>query len=111
MTLSIFTRQLGVLGSGEFGTVCKGKWVFAGKKLDVAIKILSDSSEASKVKFLQEAATMSQFKHPNVIKLYGVVTDGPQVCLNSDCVEVTTQMHLDDADSGAARKRRSSSST
>ena len=56
---------------------------------------------------------MSQFKHPNVIKLYGVVTDGPQVlyCLNSDCVGVTTQMHLDDADSGAARKRRSSSST
>ena len=73
-------RQLGVLGSGEFGTVCKGEWVYADKKLDVAIKILSDSSdETNKVKFLQEAAIMSQFRHPNVIKLYGVVTNGQQV--------------------------------
>ena len=31
------------------------------------------------VKFLQEAAIMGQFKHPNVIKLYGVVTVGEPV--------------------------------
>ena len=31
------------------------------------------------VKFLQEAAIMGQFKHPNVIKLYGMVTVGEPV--------------------------------
>ena len=74
------TRKLGILGSGEFGTVCKGQWVYADKRLDVAIKVLSDASdETNKVKFLQEAAIMSQFRHPNVIKLYGVVSDGQEV--------------------------------
>ena len=83
--LLLSTRKLGVLGSGEFGTVCKGQWVYADKKLDVAIKVLSDASnETSKVKFLQEAAIMSQFRHPNVIKLYGVVSDGREVCINPD---------------------------
>ena len=46
----------------------------------MAIKVLSNASdENSRVKFLQEAAIMSQFRHPNVIKLYGVVTDADQV--------------------------------
>ena len=31
------------------------------------------------VKFLQEAATMGQFKHPNVVEMYGVVTQGEPV--------------------------------
>ena len=62
--------------------MCKGQWVYADQVLDVAIKILSDvSDEMCKVKFLQEAAIMSQFRHPNVIKLYGVASDGQQVWL------------------------------
>ncbi|CAI8019033.1 Ephrin type-A receptor 8 (Fragment) [Geodia barretti] len=81
-------KKLGVLGSGEFGTVCKGQWVYADKKLDVAIKVLSDASdETSKVKFLQEAAIMSQFRHPNVIKLYGVVSDGREIMLIVELLE------------------------
>lgn len=75
-------RQLGKIGSGEFGTVCKGRWICSNQVLDVAIKVLSSASdESSRVKFLQEAAIMSQFRHPNVIKLYGVVTDADQVGL------------------------------
>ena len=35
--------------------------------------------EEEKVRFLQEAAIMGQFSHPNVIKLYGVVTIGDPV--------------------------------
>ena len=31
------------------------------------------------MKFLQEAAIMAQFKHPNVVSLYGVVTQGKPV--------------------------------
>ena len=54
--------------------------MFSGKVMDVAIKVLSDPlDEINKVKFLQEAAIMSQFRHPNVIKLYGVVSDANQV--------------------------------
>ena len=30
--------------------------------------------EEEKVKFLQEAAIMGQFLHPNIVKLHGVVT-------------------------------------
>ena len=32
------------------------------------------ASEEDRVKFLQEAAIMGQFFHPNVVKLHGVVT-------------------------------------
>ena len=33
----------------------------------------ASADEMDRVKFLQEAAIMAQFKHPNVITLYGVV--------------------------------------
>ena len=35
--------------------------------------------EEDKIKFLQEAAIMGQFLHPNVVKLHGVVTVGEPV--------------------------------
>ena len=41
------------------------------KELEVAVKTLTDT--ANTVKFLQEAAIMAQFKHPNIIHLHGVV--------------------------------------
>ena len=34
---------------------------------------VTKTSEEDKVKFLQEAAIMAQFRHPNVIMLYGVI--------------------------------------
>ena len=50
--------------------------------LDVAVKTLKESSsEEDKVKFLQEAAIMAQFRHPNVVTMYGVVKDGEPVSL------------------------------
>ena len=46
----------------------------------VAVKTLHpNSSEVDKIKFLQEAAVMGQFLHPNVVKLHGVVTVGEPV--------------------------------
>jgi len=58
--------------------------------MEVAVKMLkSGSDETDEVKFLQEAAIMGQFKHPNVIKLLGVVTVGKPVsvahCISSLC--------------------------
>jgi serine/threonine protein kinase len=50
--------------------------------VEVAVKTLKEGAgEEDKVKFLQEAAIMGQFSHPNVVKLYGVITEGESVSL------------------------------
>ena len=68
------------LGSGHFGTVSKGFWQCPKGKVEVAIKLLQPgASDDDRVKFLQEAAIMGQFSHPNVVSLYGVVTLGEPV--------------------------------
>ena len=71
------------LGSGQFGKVHQGEWKVPGtetNKVNVAVKTLKEGfGEQDKVKFLQEAAIMGQFFHPNVVKLYGVITDGEPV--------------------------------
>ena len=76
-------RITGILGEGQFGMVRQGVWrnTFGSSSvLEVAVKTLkSDSEERDKVKFLQEAAIMAQFKHPNVVSLYGVVNSGGTV--------------------------------
>ena len=76
-------RITGVLGEGQFGSVSKGIWrEETGYILEVAIKSLKpNSDERDKVKFLQEAAIMAQFRHPNVVTLYGVVSSRGTVSL------------------------------
>lgn len=71
------TFRLGeFLGSGQFGTVYHGEWATGGQTVPVAIKTLhANSHESDKVRFLQEAAIMGQFKHPNVIKMCGLITE------------------------------------
>ena len=80
LTRSTLCSTSSNLGSGNFGVVFKGEWSFSSGHLEVAIKMLKDgASEEDRVKFLQEAAIMGQFSHPNVVKLYGVVTVGNPV--------------------------------
>ena len=70
------------LGSGEFGQVCKAFWSISGATKELAVKTLKpELPEEEKVRFLQEAAIMGQFSHPNVVKLYGVVTVGDPVSI------------------------------
>ncbi|XP_019855064.1 PREDICTED: high affinity nerve growth factor receptor-like [Amphimedon queenslandica] len=71
------------LGSGQFGTVNKGVWTTpTAGSVSVAIKTFNDNtSEDERVKFLQEAAIMGQFHHPNVVKLHGVVTIGHPIMI------------------------------
>ena len=53
----------------------------------MAVKTLQEgASEEDKVKFLQEAAIMGQFSHPNVVKLYGVVTEGEPVSVFNNLI-------------------------
>ena len=48
--------------------------------IEVAVKTLhSDASPTDKLKFLQEGAITSQFRHPNVVFLYGIITDKNKV--------------------------------
>ncbi|KAF5725815.1 hypothetical protein HS088_TW23G00544 [Tripterygium wilfordii] len=69
------------LGSGTYGTVYYGKW----KGSDVAIKKIRPSyftnglSEEDRLvtDFWREAHMLGQLHHPNIVALYGVVTDGP----------------------------------
>ena len=48
--------------------------------MEVAVKSLEgESTEEERVKFLQEATIMGQFKHPNIVKIVGVVTTSEPV--------------------------------
>lgn len=78
----MFFRVLGHLGSGQFGSVEKGVWRIKNQsvRVYVALKTLNQSSTAEdRTKFLQEAAIMAQFRHPNVILLYGIVNNDEPV--------------------------------
>ena len=79
-----------MLGSGQFGTVYKGVLGSGegGGEVEVAVKTLKEGSgEEDRVKFLQEAAIMGQFKHHNVVTMYGVVTDGEPVSVITACIQ------------------------
>ncbi|XP_031442493.1 protein tyrosine kinase 2aa isoform X18 [Clupea harengus] len=67
------------IGEGQFGDVHQG--VYASTEnptLSVAIKTCKNcTSDSVREKFLQEALTMRQFDHPNIVKLIGVITENP----------------------------------
>lgn len=82
------------LGTGEFGAVHRGLWTSRNydrilcaetkKTIEVAVKSIKEAaSEEIRVKFLQEAAIMGQFKHPNILRVLGIVLEEP-VSVNSD---------------------------
>eukprot|EP00731_Ephydatia_muelleri_P006930 Em0003g1178a len=76
-------ESLNELGHGKFGDVHRGVWRNSRTITEVALKTLNPSTSSSdaKVKLLQEAAVMAQFKHPNVIQLYGIVIAGQNLTL------------------------------
>ena len=68
------------MGSGNFGVVYKGNWSTSEGRVAVAMKTLKgEAGNDEKVKFLQEAAILGQFNHPNIIRLHGVITVGKPV--------------------------------
>ncbi len=82
LLLLLYIRLGEKLGSGQFGVVYKGVWQSSAGDVEVAVKTLKEGSgEGDKVKFLQEAAIMGQFKHSNVVTMHGVVTVGEPVSL------------------------------
>ena len=84
MYLFFYDRLQEYLGSGQFGTVNRGVWSpspsSSNPGVEVAVKSLEgESTEEERVKFLQEAAIMGQFKHPNIIRIAGVITTSDPV--------------------------------
>ena len=54
--------------------------MYNSETMQVAVKTLrQNTGEGDRVKLLQEAAIMGQFIHPNIVRLYGVVTVGNPV--------------------------------
>ena len=77
-----------LIGCGNFGDVYKGTWRKNDQEvLNVAVKKLRESEGGElSMKFLQEAAIMGQFNHPNIVRLHGVVDneEGDELELVSD---------------------------
>ncbi|XP_034066277.1 protein tyrosine kinase 2aa isoform X6 [Gymnodraco acuticeps] len=67
------------IGEGQFGDVHQGVYNSPDHPdLAVAIKTCKNcTSDSVREKFLQEALTMRQFDHPNIVKLIGVITENP----------------------------------
>ena len=73
-----------MIGQGNFGEVHKAVWRKKGEDVNVAVKMQNDKAkEKEKVTFLQEAATMGQFNHPNIVKMFGIV---PEEGKSDSCV-------------------------
>lgn len=86
VTMTALCNRIGSwLGSGQFGTVHQGTWKCTPKHtVEVAVKTLKDDANTTdRVKFLQEAAIMAQFRHPNVVTLHGVAKKNGKVHQNN----------------------------
>ena len=67
------------LGCGQFATVHHGVWRNPKEHVsfkDVAVKCLKgEASDEERIKFLQEAAIMGQFEHPNILQMLALSYD------------------------------------
>ena len=71
------------LGAGQFGDVYQAEWEIPQYgSVDVAVKLVKNGApQEERVKLLQEAAILGQFKHRHVVSLLGVVTLGEPVSM------------------------------
>ena len=68
------------LGAGQFGEVYKGELQTPHGPVDVAVKLVKKGApQEERVKLLQEAAILGQFRHKHIVRLVGVVIRGKQV--------------------------------
>ncbi len=71
----------------------KGVWLReeGGREIscEVAVKTMTEeATEENKVKFLQEAAIMGQFKQANILRIQGIIIDSDMVRYDNYCVYV-----------------------
>ena len=72
---------------GQFGKVYKAN-LKVGTEVKVAIKTIRRyTSEKETQDFMREMSTMANMMHPNIIRLYGLVSEGES--LSSDLYQFT----------------------
>ncbi|KAI6646791.1 Bruton's tyrosine kinase-like protein [Oopsacas minuta] len=62
------------LDEGQFGIVYFAKW---RGSIDVAMKKIKESTSICEDDLLEEAEVMKNFSHPNLLRLYGIITEKP----------------------------------
>ena len=74
-------KMLTKLGEGQFGEVYKAVLKSpTGTSQEVAVKLVKKGApQEERLKLLQEAAILGQFRHRHVVSLFGVVTLGEPV--------------------------------
>ena len=84
------------LGSGQFGMVRRGRWtVNPENTIPVAVKTMrTNFTFAERIEFLQEGAIMAQFRHPNVVTLYGVTEKNEQARNSKYKVRLSILIHV-----------------
>lgn len=71
------------LGEGSFAVVKRAVWTSkTRRKLDVAAKILRDSTPEIIEDLQREVTNMQKLKHPNLIEFYGIVFSNPAMMVN-----------------------------
>lgn len=84
------------LGKGHFGVVDHGIWNdSSGMIFEVALKSANPgASMQERIKLLQEAAIMAQFRNSNVLQIYGAVVQpglvnvAPQSCFHGGMIHL-----------------------
>ena len=80
MAFYLISRLKKHLGSGQFGVVQHGIWRIKSETgcqdKDVAVKTSENGSKLEeRVKFLQEAVIMGQFKNPYILQIFGIINE------------------------------------
>lgn len=74
-------KLLDKIGDGSFGVVMRAQWIQPNKSIKhVAVKVLKQEVILRALEdFAKEVNSMHQLRHPNLIRLYGIVLSSPMM--------------------------------
>ena len=93
-----------VIGEGNFGMVVSGSWKSCLGTIQVAMKSIKSETDGSDLSFLQEAAILGQFSHPNVLKLLGMVTMSKPLTMVTELMRTGLKDYLRNVQSSGVMK-------
>ncbi|KAI6659269.1 hypothetical protein LOD99_14942 [Oopsacas minuta] len=94
--ISLDNLKIGdVFATGNFGVICHAVYTSKYGDLKVAIKTLREEvNNDVKVAFIREAAILSQFDHPNILKFIGVVTTVQPHMIVTELLNIELRQYL-----------------